>query len=118
EMILFGNTLSEPQDLYSFWHSSRRFYPGLNLSLYKNKDADNLMEKIRIEENKEKRLHDFKRLAEIITDESPAVFLYSPSYLYIHSPRLNGFIETEATILSDRLNSANQWHIKTARKFK
>ncbi len=118
EMILFGNTLSEPQDLYSFWHSTRRFHPGLNLSLYKNKEADNLMEKIRLEENREKRSYDFKRLVEIITDESPAIFLYSSSYLYIHSPKLNGFIETEATILSDRLNSANQWYIKTARKFK
>ncbi len=118
EMILFGNTLSEPQDLYSFWHSSRRFYPGANLSLFRNREADNLMEKIRLEENIEKISDDFKKLTKIITNESPAIFLYSPSYLYVHSPRLNGFSETEATTLSDRLNSVNQWYVKTVRKFK
>ena len=49
EMLIFGNIFrnNDVPDLSSFWHSSERFYPGLNLALYENKTADSLIESIR-----------------------------------------------------------------------
>ena len=55
-MLLFGNILGEAPDLYSFWHSSEKFYPGLNLALYENKTADRLIESIRNNFDNDKRM--------------------------------------------------------------
>jgi hypothetical protein len=34
EALLFGSITETPADLYAFWHSSQRTYPGLNISGY------------------------------------------------------------------------------------
>lgn len=118
ELILFGNILNNPQDLYSFWHSSNRFHPGLNLSLYANKNADALMEKIRSAADEDKRKADLDKLARIIMDDSPAIFLYSPDYIYITSPKLRGFVESAIVTVNNRFDNVNNWYVKTVRKFK
>lgn len=118
ELILFGNTLSEPEDLYSFWHSSNRFYPGLNLSLYRNSEADLLIEKIRSEFDPEKRHPNLQKLISIFKADIPAIFLYSPDYLYITSPRLAGFQKDTAVLPADRFDHIVSWYVKSGRKLK
>jgi len=118
ELLLFGNTLNEPEDLYSFWHSANRFYPGSNLSLYRNNNADALIEKIRGEFDADKRQLYLKELVSIIKSDSPAVFLYSKDYLYITSIRLRGFEKKQAILPADRFNDVTNWHVKTGRKLK
>lgn len=118
ELFLFGNTLSEPQDLYSFWHSRNRFYPGLNLSLYRNSRADLLIEKIRSEPDSEERLSYLQELISIFETNIPAVFLYSSDYLYITSPRLRGFEKDAVVVPADRFDQISSWYVKTGRKLK
>ena len=83
QMLLFGNILGEAPDLYSFWHSAEKFYPGLNLALYENKTADKLIESIRNNFDNNKRNRDLSALQSIIIDDQPAIFIYSPKYIYI-----------------------------------
>ena len=49
EALLFGNILGPSSDLYSFWDSSERFSPGLNLATYDNPAVDGLIETARLE---------------------------------------------------------------------
>lgn len=118
ELLLFGNTLNEPEDLYSFWHSTNRFYPGSNLSLYRNNEADFLIEKIRSEFDPEQRRRDLQKLISIISADTPAIFLYSPDYLYITSPRLRGFEENAVVLPADRFNHITSWYVKSGRKLR
>lgn len=118
EALLFGNILNEPQDLYSFWHSSKRFYPGLNLAMFNNRELDELLDDIRTELDREKRAELVGRAASIISDESAAGFIVFPKYVYITSPRLKGFDPDSATVISDRLNGASDWYLATVRKFR
>ena len=37
QALLFGAITETPSDLYAFWHSSQRTYPGLNISNYVSK---------------------------------------------------------------------------------
>ncbi len=126
ELLMLGNTLGHSNDLFSFWHSSRRFYPDQNLSLYQNKKVDAMLEAYRKDFNTETRLENLKKISDAIAADYPAVFLYSPDYIYIATPRLNGFnqmsaegFNKDATIntSSDRFLNVKDWYLKTQRVF-
>lgn len=117
EMMLFGNTLWSP-DLFSFWHSSERFYPGLNLALYENKAADRLMESVRKNFDEASRNKDLVSLDSLIAQELPAIFLYSPDYVYIAVTNFGGIAEGLLTTASDRFLGVEKWHVKSALNLK
>ncbi len=118
-MILFGNILKNSSDVFSFWHSSERFYPGLNLSLYENKKVDELLESIRRNSDQSARAEDLEMLQELIREDAPAVFLFSPNYLYLSTKDLGGFTSSrQIAAPANRLDGAEYWYLKTARIFR
>jgi peptide/nickel transport system substrate-binding protein len=120
QMLIFGNIFGngDSPDLYSFWHSSERFYPGLNLALYENKTADTLIQSIRKTLNDSKRQADLSSLQSIIIQDYPAVFLFSPHYLYVSKNWLKGFDKRFIPSSSSRFQNVEKWYIKTARVFR
>ncbi|MEK7478553.1 MAG: peptide ABC transporter substrate-binding protein [Patescibacteria group bacterium] len=118
QALLFGNILKNNPDIFSFWHSSEKFYPGLNLSLFQNKKADESIERIRKEMNTEKMITEVGNLQEIITSENPAIFLFSPYYLYASIKNLGGLGEKSLVIPSDRFKNVNEWYLETSRALK
>ena len=118
QMILFGNIFGRNPDLFSFWHSSERFYPGLNLSLYENKTVDALIEKIRGDFDEESQLIDYKNTQTIINDELPAIFLFTRSYNYLMSNQIKGFEAENIPIPSARFENVDKWYLKTIKVFK
>jgi peptide/nickel transport system substrate-binding protein len=118
EIILFGNIVKESQDLFSFWHSSRRFYPDQNLALYQNQDVDDLLEAYRKSFNEEERKNYLKEASDIITQDIPALFLYSPDYVYVSSPKVGGFNTAQPINTSaDRFADITSWYVRTKRIF-
>jgi peptide/nickel transport system substrate-binding protein len=65
-------------DPYTKWHSSMIDIKGGNDANFSNEELDELCEKIRATENFDEQLPYYKRIQEIIHEESPVVFLYSP----------------------------------------
>ena len=118
QMILFGNILRSNPDIFSFWHSSERFYPGLNLSLYSNKKVDTLLESLRKNSDKDSRNKQLSEIQKLIAGDHPAIFLYSPTYLYAAPAGLGGFEETVINTSSDRFNNISNWYLETKRVFK
>lgn len=115
QALLFGNTLNAEFDLYPFWHSSERFYPGGNLSLYSNKEADRLIEAIRQNPDPSVREAQFRSAQAIITSEYPALFLYSPYYIYVAGKNLKGVNPQFIAEPSERFLNVGEWHLKTRR---
>jgi len=113
EAFLYGEILGSDPDPYPFWHSSQSLNGGLNLSNYYNKDVDKLLEEARQTDNADERAKKYIDFQNILADEVPALFLYSPSYDYCIDKRVRGIEETRITIPSDRFNSINDWYIKT-----
>jgi len=118
QMLIFGNILKNNPDIFSFWHSSERFRPGLNLSLYNNEDVDGILESIRRDFNTESRLQNIQKLQSYITEDNPAIFLFSPFYLYAAPKNLGGFTTDLITTPSNRFDGITKWYLKTARVFK
>lgn len=118
DMVLFGNVVKESQDLFSFWHSSRRFYPDQNLSLYENSAVDSLLEEYRTTFDTETRKADLEEIGAKIAGDVPAIFLYSPDYVYVASPNVQG-LDTVKMIntASDRFADISSWYVRTKRVF-
>ena len=119
EAILFGNILENPRDLFSFWHSSQRGYPGLNLAHYASPEADALMEEIRGTGNEETQNAKLQSLELIIAGNSPAIFLYSVPFFYVHEERLGGFdVSRVVSAPADRFRNVSEWYVIRERVIK
>lgn len=119
ELLLFGNIVKEGQDLFAFWHSSRRFYPDQNLALYQNKDVDAELEAYRKTFDEKERFNRLEKISDMIASDAPAVFLYSPDYLYIAAPNLGGIDTTKIiNTASDRFTDITKWYVKTRKTLK
>jgi peptide/nickel transport system substrate-binding protein len=44
EALFFGQIINHESDLFSFWHSSQKTDPGLNIAMYANKNIDSILE--------------------------------------------------------------------------
>lgn len=118
QLLLFGNTLKNNPDVFEFWHSSERFYTGANLSIYDNKKVDGLLESIRRTMDASVRAPLITKLQEIIHDDAPAIFLFSPQYRYVITPELQGLKTENLTTSSDRFRGVNEWYLTTKRVLK
>ena len=122
EALLFGNILENKSDLYPFWHSSQRMYPGLNLSLYQNSKADTIMENIRQTMDVETIPDMLDALNTTIKKDSPADFLYLVPYVYVHSPDMQGFsIHGDGGVIAnpaERFDNVTEWFVTSARVLK
>lgn len=115
EALLFGQGSMLDPDPYSFWHSSQKNDPGLNLAFYENKDVDTLLSDAREMTDTGKRMEAYQKFQSIIASEHPAVFLYSPSYLYAVSDRVQGITARPINTPSARLSGIASWYIETKR---
>ncbi len=115
EILLFGKVLGSDPDPYPYWHSSQRKYPGLNLSLYSNEKADKLLEESRTNLDLEMRIQKYQKFQEIIVDDIPAIFLYSPIYLYGVNKQVKGIEIKNVVLPSKRFSQIEDWYIETKR---
>ena len=115
DALIFGEVLSHDPDPFAFWHSSQKKDPGLNLSLYSNKEADKFLEEARQTLKSEERAEKLKEFQKILVDDTPAIFLYSPKYLYPLSKKIKGIDIKNISIPSKRFINIENWYIKTQR---
>jgi len=118
DALLFGQVMGADPDPYSFWHSSQKKDPGLNLALFGDSKSDALIESGRTEFDTEKRAAIYKDFQDILIKEIPAIFLYSPDYLYPVNKKVQGIDIQNLISPAERFSNANQWYIKTKRVWK
>lgn len=118
DILLFGEIISQDPDLFAFWHSSQITDPGLNLSAYKNKDLDKLLEETRQIQNQTQRLNNLSSIQQILNQDKPALFLYNPYYLYLLPNKVKGVSIEYANLPAERWLDITNWFIKTRRVLK
>jgi peptide/nickel transport system substrate-binding protein len=115
DAILVGQDSSFNVDPYSFWHSTQKKDPGLNLALFDDSEADKLIEEARAEINRSERINKYHKFQEIIKEQVPAVFLFSPYYLYVVDSKIKGIEMEKINSSQYRFSGINNWYIKTKR---
>ncbi len=115
EALYYGIQISRESQVYAFWHSSQREHPGLNISGYTNAKADSALENLQTETDDEKRLTEWKKFTSAFLTDMPAVFIYSPSYVYIHNGKLLFKMPGGIHTASDRFINIRDWYLETER---
>ncbi|OHB18430.1 MAG: hypothetical protein A2666_05085 [Parcubacteria group bacterium RIFCSPHIGHO2_01_FULL_47_10b] len=117
QILLFGQSLKRNPDPFSFWHSSQIKEPGLNLSQYSNSEVDRLLEDSRQIFDDSVRQQKLENFQELLTNDMPAIFLYSPYYLYIIDKKIKGVDMTALSSADERFYFLPYWYINVRRTF-
>ncbi len=88
DALVLGWSMGIDPDLYQIWHSSQTNLNQLNFVSFKNKEADDLIVKIRQEYNHEQQVRYSHRLHQIIADEQPYTFLFVSKWTAILDKRI------------------------------
>ncbi|MBI4156064.1 MAG: hypothetical protein HY507_02405 [Candidatus Zambryskibacteria bacterium] len=113
DALLFGEIIGRDLDLYPFWHSSQRIDPGLNIALYANIKADKLLENIRKTGDPDEAKAYFDKFNKEIENDVPAVFTYSPYFIYIVPKKVRNISTGTLTTPSERFTNIYKWYIET-----
>lgn len=113
EALLFGTEVGRPLDFYSFWHSSQRNDPGLNVALYASITADALLEHLRTSTSTTDRADTLRAFEEEIAADVPALFLFSPHFIYVHPTAVTGVQLSGMASADERLSNVHEWFIST-----
>ena len=113
DALLFGEIISRELDLFAFWHSSQRNDPGLNIALYANITADKLLEDARKATDRSVMIEKYKEFEEEIDNDIPAVFIYSPDFIYIIPKYIKAFELGAAVTPAERFLNIHKWYIET-----
>ena len=118
DALLFGQIITHESDLYAFWHSSQRKDPGLNVAMYTNAKVDKILEDAFITVNEEERTKKYIQFEDEIKKDMPAVFLYSPNYIYTVPGGLEGASVGHIVSPSDRFLNIYSWYTETENVWK
>lgn len=110
DALLFGEIIGRDLDLFAFWHSSQRNDPGLNIALYANTTADDLLEDLRVAKTQGERRELYMKLRDEFVSDVPAVFLYAPDFTYAFPDRIKGLELTAISQPSERYLNVHAWH--------
>ncbi|NQU77552.1 hypothetical protein HQ544_02540 [Candidatus Falkowbacteria bacterium] len=118
QALLYGIITGFDPDPYPFWHSSQNQDPGLNLAVFSNNEVDHVLEDARKTNDEQSREDKYIHFQNILTEEVPAIFLYSPTYTYVLDQKIKGFKTTRIAQPSDRFSGIENWYIKTQKALK
>lgn len=113
DALLFGQIINYESDLFAFWHSSQRKDPGLNVAMYTNAKVDKILEDAFITIDKKSRIKKYADFENEIKKDMPAVFLYSPDFIYVVSKDIQGFSMDHIITGGDRFLSSYLWYTQT-----
>jgi len=115
EAVVFSESLGATGSPFAFWHSSQAGVGGLNISGWSNRDADVLLEQARAAADPAARQAALAKFQDLIKQQQPALFLYSPTYVYPVNTSIRGIRADRLGTPSDRFSGISDWYIKTKR---
>lgn len=116
DALFYGQIVGADPDPYAFWHSSQTGENGFNIANFANKKVDELLEDARLSLDQSLRQEKYFEFQNIIAEEVPAIFMYSPIYTYVQTKDVRGFNVTNILFPKDRFANVNEWYIKTGKK--
>lgn len=113
DALLFGQIINHESDLFAFWHSSQRKDPGLNVAMYTNAKVDKILEDAFVTIDEQARIKKYAQFEDEIKKDMPAVFLYSPNFIYVVSNKIKGLSINHIISPEDRFSNVYSWYTET-----
>jgi peptide/nickel transport system substrate-binding protein len=113
DALLFGQIINHESDLSAFWHSSQRKDPGLNVAMYTNAKVDKILEDALVTTSEQDRIKKYAQFEDEIKKDMPAVFLYSPNFIYVMPSNIKGLSINHLISPKDRFTNVYLWYTET-----
>lgn len=110
DALLFGQVVRAPHDLFAFWHSSQRNDPGLNVALYANISADAALRDLRSTRDDKVATDALDTIFAEMETDVPALFLYTPAFVYYSNDNIKGRTIQRIATPSDRFADIYSWY--------
>ncbi len=117
DSLLFGQVVGRSLDLFAFWHSSQRL-TGYNIAMYTNSKVDKLLEEARQTSDPIRKIKDYSAFEVEIANDIPAIFIYSPQFVYALPNKIKGFETGLINNRSERFEQINKWFVETDKVWK
>ena len=117
DSFLFGVSMEAIPDPFRWWHSLQTESPGLNFTGFESEEADDYLSTAVTSIDEDERTEALEKFQEKILEEKPAIFLYSPYYIYMTSDEVKGLNEGKIINSSQRFKDINNWYINTKRQW-
>ncbi len=118
DALLYGEVIGRDLDFYAFWHSSQRNDPGINVAMYTNSTVDKLLEDARKTQDVSSRIEKYKKFEAEVIKDVPAVFLYTPDFIYITPNKIKNNELGIITLPFERFINISNWYIETNKLWK
>ncbi len=113
--LLYGEEMGVNPDFYSFWHSSEKNDPGLNLAMFDDSTADDTLLNLREASDPAKRDELLSSFLNILAQKTPAIFLYSPDVFSVMTDSVKGWDVRSGNFAPSRFSGIEKWYINTTR---
>ncbi|MDQ5931446.1 MAG: bac 5 protein [Patescibacteria group bacterium] len=118
DLLLLGQDYALSGNPFPYWHSSASGETGTNYARYQIKEVDLWLELLQADARAENRSSLLNKLNQRLITDSPAVYLFQPTYQYYISNKVRG-VSTPSTIDgSERFARVANWYTETARVHK
>lgn len=118
DVLLYSEIVGGDPDPFPFWHSSQTEFPGLNLSGFSDRNADKLLEEARAAADPSVREDRYQKFQKILTDNIPAIFLFSPIHTMAVNKEIKNVTYGVLTTPAGRYSEISKWYLKTKLKWK
>jgi ABC-type transport system substrate-binding protein len=117
DLLLLPQHIGYNLDPYPYFHLSQSGKNGFNLSNWKNLKASLLLEEIRSTHAPEERFDSLSQLRDIIINDVPALFLFTPKYSWVYDSKVKNVNIHHIALLSDRYSRVHEFYIREEREF-
>lgn len=115
QVLINFQEVSPDPDQYVLWHTTQ--VRKSNITGIRSPKLDKLLEDTRKVEERDKRKINYELFTKLLLDESPALFLYYPQYIWVVSDKVSGIDLNGFTFTKDRFDSYKKWMIKNGYRF-
>jgi peptide/nickel transport system substrate-binding protein len=115
DILLYGISIGVDPDVYAYWDSSQASLTSqghLNLSEYKNTNADQALEAGRTRSDTSIRVIKYKAFLDQWKQDAPALALYQPNFLYITRGPVFNIERKSSNAAADRFYNVDEWMIR------
>lgn len=118
DAVLYGISIGSDPDVFVYWASSQADVHSpnrLNLSEYKNPQADDALEAGRSRLDPGLRVVKYRPFLQAWQQDYPALGLYQPRFLYLANGPVAGLSDHAINSAAGRFNDVQNWEIREAR---
>ncbi len=117
DAVFFGQVTGRDPDPYPFWHSSQKTR-GTNIAQYANKKVDAKINDLSHTIDPASRAVILSDINAMIMADRPALFAYSPGFVYVTDRNVRGIQLPLMTTAAERFSGIEHWYTSSERVWK